>query len=140
MEGYCSFLHELNKTGKEWHLEMGEVQIFTAHRPHHQLRRPIWVIAPICLIIAFLICTFKFRPRSSSTCYVSSKTCKGISVWVPPAPFREYTDEGIASWIVIRHILYAPLVEPKIAFLFLSSGSLPFRDALGRVSSLTVFS
>ncbi|OWM86958.1 hypothetical protein CDL15_Pgr015994 [Punica granatum] len=109
---------------------MGEVQIFSGHRQRSPLRRPIWILVLICLVTVFLFWAYTYHPRSSSGCYIfSAKGCKGISVWLPPAPVREYTDEEVASRIVIQDILYTPSIErknPKIAFMFLSPGSLPF--------------
>lgn len=44
-------------------------------------------------------------------------------------PAREYTDEEIASRVVIKDILNSPTIvsrKSKVAFMFLSPGSLPF--------------
>ncbi|KAI3691225.1 hypothetical protein L2E82_49458 [Cichorium intybus] len=51
-----------------------------------------------------------------------------LDCWLPH-PSRQLTDEEIASRVVINNILNAPSIEtknPKIAFMFLSPGSLPF--------------
>lgn len=49
--------------------------------------------------------------------------------WLPPVRTRVYSDDELAARVVIRDILSAPAVEsknPKIAFMFLTAGSLPF--------------
>ncbi|CAJ1975867.1 unnamed protein product [Sphenostylis stenocarpa] len=97
----------LMKTAKDLRLGMGDVQILPGSRHRPPMKKPI-----------------------SSACYIfSSGSCRSISDWLPPAPAREFTDEEIASRAVIRDILKAPAIlskNPKIAFMFLSPGSLPF--------------
>ncbi|CAA0818733.1 Core-2/I-branching beta-1-6-N-acetylglucosaminyltransferase family protein [Striga hermonthica] len=76
------------------------------------------------------LCGYVYPPYNSAACYVfSSNGCKAIQNWLPPAPARELTDDEIASRVVIRDILTTPPVistQPKIAFLFLTPGALPF--------------
>ncbi|CAK9154089.1 unnamed protein product [Ilex paraguariensis] len=48
---------------------------------------------------------------------------------LPPVPSRQLTDEEAAAQVVIREILKAPPIQstnPKIAFMFLTPGPLPF--------------
>lgn len=63
-------------------------------------------------------------------CYfLSSSVCSPFRDWLPPAPVRVFTDEEIAARVVMRDILAAPVAQsknPKIAFMFLTPGSLPF--------------
>ncbi|KAK4797730.1 hypothetical protein SAY86_030056 [Trapa natans] len=119
------------KTAKGWRLGMGDLKLLSGHRhARAQLRRPVWIIILISFFILFLILVYVYPPQSSSACYIfSSRGCKALSVWLPPVPVREFTDEEIASRVVIKEILSTPPIEirnPKIAFMFLSSGSLPF--------------
>lgn len=113
-----------------WHLGIGDIKFLhmSRHRPH--MKKPIWIIALVLFVCVFLIFAYIYPPQSSSACYVfSSRGCDVISQWLPPLPAREYTDAEIASQVVIRDILSAPYVlpkNPKIAFMFLSPGSLPF--------------
>ncbi|KAJ3696265.1 hypothetical protein LUZ60_001642 [Juncus effusus] len=90
-------------------------------------KRPIWIIILIAFFCAVLI-GFYIIPSNNSNCYyfLSSDTCQK---WPPPAPVRVYTDAEIAFQVVMRDILVAPPVtskNPKIAFMFLTPGSLPF--------------
>ena len=100
----------------------------TRHRP--PMKKPMWIIVLVLFVCVFLICAYIYPPQSSSACYVfSSRGCKSFSDWLPPVPAREYTDEEIASRVVIRDILNSPPIvskNPKVAFMFLSPGSLPF--------------
>jgi hypothetical protein len=90
----------------------------------------MWIIVLVLFVCVFLICAYIYPPQTSSACYVfSSRGCKGFVDWLPPIPTREYTDQEIASRVVIKDILNSPPVvskNPKIAFMFLSPGSLPF--------------
>ncbi|XP_027329875.1 glycosyltransferase BC10-like [Abrus precatorius] len=118
------------KTAKVWRLGMGDMQILSGprHRPH--MKKPMWIIILVLFVCVFLICAYIYPPQSRSACYVfSSRGCKGFVNWLPPIPAREYTDEEIASRVVIKDILNSPPIvskSSKIAFMFLSPGSLPF--------------
>ncbi|PSR85261.1 Mediator of RNA polymerase II transcription subunit like, partial [Actinidia chinensis var. chinensis] len=118
------------KTAQTWRFSMKEMQILPAPRHRGQLKKPTWIIVLVSLVSLFLICAYIYPPHNSAACYVfSSNGCKGFSHWLPPAPVREFTDDEIASRVVIRDILSAPPLEsknPKIAFLFLTPGALPF--------------
>ncbi|KAK4785556.1 hypothetical protein SAY86_002245 [Trapa natans] len=125
------------KTAKGWRLGMCRVQLSTGQRhARAQLRKPLWILVLISLFILFLICAYVYPPQSSSACYIfSSRGCKVLTDWLPPVPTREYTDEEIASRIVIKEILSTSLVETinsKIAFMFLTPGTLPFEGLWDR--------
>lgn len=117
------------KSDKDWRLGMGDMQLLpgSRHRPH--MKKPTWIIVLVLFVCVFLICAYMYPPQSSSACYIfSSRGCKRFSNWLPPVPAREYTDEEIASRVVIKDILNSPPVvskKSKIAFMFLSPGSLP---------------
>ncbi|KAJ8751072.1 hypothetical protein K2173_016253 [Erythroxylum novogranatense] len=117
------------KTSKMWRLGKGDVHTLPGARHRPPLKRPIWIIVLLPMVCLFLLCAYIYPPQRSAACYLfSSKGCKGLSGWLPP-PARIYTDEEIASRIVIREILQTPPIEvknAKIAFMFLTPGSLPF--------------
>lgn len=115
----------LMKSAKLWHLNMKDMH--RNHRSH--AKKPTWIIVLVSLVSLFLICAFIYPPHNSSACYVfSSNGCNGFSHWLPPAPTREFTDEEIAARVVMNDILNTPFQSktPKIAFLFLIPGALPF--------------
>eukprot|EP00256_Glycine_max_P054101 XP_014620872.1 uncharacterized protein LOC100817202 isoform X3 [Glycine max] len=119
------------KAEKVWRLgSMGDMQILPGSRHRPPMKKPMWIIVLVLFVCVFLICAYIYPPQSSSACYVfSSKGCKGFVDWLPPMPAREYTDEEIASRVVIKDILNSPAIvskNSKIAFMFLSPGSLPF--------------
>nr|GMC64979.1 glycosyltransferase BC10-like [Ipomoea batatas] len=116
------------KTNQAWRLGMKDMQILPASRQRAQLRKPTWIIVLVSLVSLFLICAYMYPPRNSAACYVfSTHGCD--SEWLPPTPARELSDREIASRVVISDILNTPPVlskNPKIAFLFLTPGALPF--------------
>lgn len=118
------------KTAKFWRLGMGDVQILPGSRHRSPMKKPMWIIVLVSFVCMFLIYAYIYRPKNSASCNVfSSRGCKAIADWLPPVPAREYTDDEIASHVVIRDILNTPPVHsknPKVAFMFLSPGSLPF--------------
>ncbi|THU52763.1 hypothetical protein C4D60_Mb10t07360 [Musa balbisiana] len=100
--------------------------------PRHRARsrRPLWIIAMILLVCTMLIVLYVYPPQRYSACYLmSSHVCSPLMEWLPPVRTRVYSDDELAARVVIRDILSAPAVEsknPKIAFMFLTAGSLPF--------------
>lgn len=109
---------------------MGDVQILPVSRHRPPMKKPMWIIVLVLFVCVFLICAYIYPPQTSSACYVfSSRGCQVISEWLPPVPAREFTDAEIASHVVIKDILNTPSVlpkNPKVAFMFLAPGSLPF--------------
>ncbi|XP_073052459.1 glycosyltransferase BC10-like isoform X2 [Primulina eburnea] len=109
---------------------MKDLQILYAPRQRGHLKKPKWIIILISLVSLFLVCTYVYPPQSFSACYIfSSQGCKALQSWLPPAPTRELTDDEIASQVVIRDILNMASnmsANPKISFLFLTPGALPF--------------
>lgn len=117
------------KTAQAWRLGMKDMQILPAPRQRSHLKKPTWIIVLVSLVSLFLVCAYVYPPQNSAACYIFSSSSCTFSNWLPPVPAREFTDEEIAARVVIRDILSTPPVEtkkPKIAFMFLSPGSLPF--------------
>ncbi|KAK7303924.1 hypothetical protein RJT34_14843 [Clitoria ternatea] len=118
------------KTAKVWRLGMGDMQILPGSRHRPPMKRPIWIIVLVLFVCVFLICAYIYPPKSSSACSIfSSRRCQSTDGWLPPVHAKEYTDDEIASHVVIRDILNRqPILSknPKIAFMFLTPGSLPF--------------
>ncbi|CAG7902178.1 unnamed protein product [Brassica rapa] len=100
------------------------------HRAPTTTRKPVWIImAVVSLITMFVIGGYVFPHHRRAACYMfSSKGCKGLTDWLPPSP-RELSDDEVAARVVIREILSSPRVikkTSKIAFMFLTPGTLPF--------------
>ncbi|KAK7818122.1 hypothetical protein CFP56_041810, partial [Quercus suber] len=114
------------KTSQAWRVGMADMQILPGPRHRPPLRRPMWIIILVLLVTLFLICAYMYPPQSSAACYVfSSRGCMSITDWLPPAPAREFTDEELASHVVIKDILNSPPIlshKSKIAFMFLTPG------------------
>ncbi|GAB4838275.1 hypothetical protein Ancab_027804 [Ancistrocladus abbreviatus] len=116
------------KASDAWRLGL---QAMPGHHRHlHHSKGPVWIPVLVCLVCVFLICGYVYPPQSSSACFLfSSRGCKAFTDWLPPITRREYTDAEIASQVVFREILNTPPLQsenPKIAFMFLTTGTLPF--------------
>uniref|UniRef100_A0A1D1ZCB7 Uncharacterized protein n=1 Tax=Anthurium amnicola TaxID=1678845 RepID=A0A1D1ZCB7_9ARAE len=111
-------------------LGIADRQIMPAMRHRSTSRRPIWIIVLVSLVCMSLIGAYVYPQWHSPTCYFfASSVCSPFKDWLPPIPARQRTDEEIAARIVFRDILLAPPVQstnPKVAFLFLTPGTLPF--------------
>ncbi|KAK1269050.1 hypothetical protein QJS04_geneDACA013970 [Acorus gramineus] len=115
------------KIPKAWPLGTGEMQVLPGlrHRSSSS-RRPSWIIILVALICVSLIGAYIYPARSTSACYLLGN-CS--NPWLPPTPARVFTDEEVMARVVIKEILTVPPVQstnPKIAFMFLTPGSLPF--------------
>jgi hypothetical protein len=93
-------------------------------RPRAATRRRAWMLAVAAFIFVVLVWVYLYPPPR----YTSP-----VRDWLPgrlPAePARELTDEERASRVVFRQILTTPPVRSKnskIAFMFLTPGTLPF--------------
>nr|ACG24184.1 hypothetical protein [Zea mays] len=99
--------------------------------PRHRgaAKKPMWIIVLLSLICVALMGAYVYPPRHYSACYFfASSVCTPFKDWLP-AVVRERTDEEIVSSVVIRNLLSMPMAvskNPKIAFMFLTPGSLPF--------------
>ncbi|GAB2291434.1 hypothetical protein Dimus_025689 [Dionaea muscipula] len=101
----------------------------------HPSKRPLWIVVLLFLACLYLISSYLYPLQSfSAYCLVSSSgSCKALDVWWPTTTHgrggRDYTDDEMASRVVIKEILNSPLPwseTRKIAFMFLTPGPLPF--------------
>ncbi|KAK1420872.1 hypothetical protein QVD17_22799 [Tagetes erecta] len=122
---------KLSKAWRLGHLGMKDMQQML-HPPRHrggQLKKPTWIIVLVSLVCMFLVVAYIYPPQTSSACYIfSASGCQTLSSWLPPS-VRELSDDEVAARVVISNILNTPPMKsknPKIAFMFLSVGSLPF--------------
>lgn len=118
-------------TAKIWRQSMGDMQIFSGSRYRPPTKKPMLIVVLVSFVIMFVVtCAYLYRPRNRTVCNMfSTRKCKDIADWLPPVPVRDYTDDEIAAQVVFRDILNTPVVmptNPKIAFMFLTPGSLPF--------------
>jgi hypothetical protein len=111
------------KTAKFWRLSMGNMEILlgspVAHRPQMK-KKPMWIFVLVSFIIMFVTCAYLYRLQNTTSCNMFfSKPCIiDISVLsVSHIPVSVYIERGIT--------LDMPQ-NPKIAFMFLTRGSLPF--------------
>lgn len=124
------------KIAQAWLLGTGDLKIMPAARHRNSLKRPLWIIALVALVCVVLIGTYTYAPQHSSACnFLSSNICgppkdwHPPKHWYPPVPARIYADDELSARVVIRDILSMPSIpskNPKIAFMFLTPGSLPF--------------
>lgn len=119
------------------------MQILPMQRHRHASRRPLWIIVLLCLVSLFVICGYVYPPENSTACYVfSPRGCKAFTEWLPSSAKRELSDEELASQVLIEEFLKTPprpTANPKIAFMFLTPGSLPFERLWDLFFSVRVF-
>ena len=93
-----------------------------------------WIIILVSyLVIIFLIAALLVNlPRSAGECSLfPSRGCAITAMFKqhPYVPSREFTDDEVAARVAFKEILKTPPAQsktPKIAFMFLTPGSLPF--------------
>ncbi|KAG2319274.1 hypothetical protein Bca52824_012487 [Brassica carinata] len=101
----------------------------TRHRS--SLKKPLCVVLTVSVISMLLICTHLFpRHGKKSSCNVLSRArgCEDALSALLPAHIRKLTIKEIAARAVVRDILRTPSFQTqnsKIAFLFLTHGTLP---------------
>ncbi|CAN8326547.1 unnamed protein product [Cochlearia groenlandica] len=85
-------------------------------------RRQVWIISIMVLLtmmIMFIVIAAYMYPHQSK---------QALANWLPPS-LREYSDDEFAARVVVNEILSHPPViskNSKIAFMFLTPGTLPF--------------
>jgi hypothetical protein len=98
-------------------------------------KKPMWIIVLLSLVCVALMGAYVYPPQRYSACYFfASGVCTPFKGWLPAVAQRERTDEEIVSSVVIRDLLSMPMPvskNPKIAFMFLTPGSLPFEKLWG---------
>ncbi|CAL9162804.1 unnamed protein product [Musa hybrid cultivar] len=112
-----------------WLPGTNDPKIMPASRHRAPSRRPLWILAPILLVCMALVALYVHPLQRYSACYFFSSSVCSLKEWLPPVHTRVYNDDELAARVVIRDILLMPAVEsknPKIAFMFLTPGSLPF--------------
>ncbi|URD96449.1 Core-2/I-Branching enzyme [Musa troglodytarum] len=117
------------KIPQAWQFGNGNVQIIPVQCRRPRSRRPHWIIILICLVCVSSIGAYVYPPHRYSACYFfASSICSPLKDLMPPTA-RVLTDDEFASNVLIKNILAMPSVElknSKIAFMFLTPGSLPF--------------
>lgn len=135
------FIERNMKETEAWGLGM---QILPMHRHRQVSKGPVWIIVLVCLVSLFVICGYLYPPENSSTCYVfSTRGCKSFTEWLPSYSKRELTDEELASQAIVEEFLRTPpqpTENSKIAFVFMTPGSLPFEMLWDKFFSVRFFS
>jgi hypothetical protein len=83
-------------------------------------RRRIWISVAVVFIVITVLWAYFYPPQDYTY---------PVSDWFPSEPTRELTDQETAARVVFRQILSTPPFisrNPKIAFMFLTPGQLPF--------------
>ncbi|XP_047962321.1 glycosyltransferase BC10-like [Salvia hispanica] len=118
------------KSTQGWRMGTKESPMLLMARPRSHLKKPTWIIVLVSLVSFFVICSYIYPPQNFAACYIFSYNgCEALQNWLPPALTRGLTDDEFASRVVIKDLLSRPSVislNPKIAFLFLTPGALPF--------------
>lgn len=115
------------KTARAWRLK--DLVMMSGIRQRPYFKGPNWVILLVCLVSIFLIGIYIYPPRNSASCYIFLSTSCSEHESTPVVPSRELTDEENAAQVVITEILKSSSVvsnNPKVAFMFLTPGALPF--------------
>ncbi|TVT99442.1 hypothetical protein EJB05_55193 [Eragrostis curvula] len=114
---------------QSWQRSSKDMTAMPPLRQRGAAKKPMWIIVLLSLVCVSLMGAYVYPPRRYSTCYFfASSVCTPFKDWLP-AVARERTDEEIISSVVIRDLLSMPMPvskNPKIAFMFLTPGSLPF--------------
>ncbi|XP_054799333.1 glycosyltransferase BC10-like isoform X2 [Prosopis cineraria] len=95
-------------------------------RKRSNIKRPIWTILLVSVASIFLTVAYFYLPRSSASCFLFDSEACGAYEGVAT---RELTDAETESKVVVKELLKTRPVHtknPKIAFLFLTPGTLPF--------------
>jgi len=108
------------KLHQVWQLGVKDMKAVPLPRLRAAPKRRAWMLAVAAFIFIALAWAYLYPPPH----YTSP-----VRDWLPAEPARELTDEERASRVVFRQILTTPPVRSKnskIAFMFLTPGTLPF--------------
>ncbi|GAB4854558.1 hypothetical protein Ancab_023139 [Ancistrocladus abbreviatus] len=119
------------KTTRAWQFHLKELPIMSGSRQRPPLKKPMWIIILVSMVCIFLVAAYIYPLQNSAAAACNFFNSKGCTEYVdvPSTPSRALTDDENYSQVVIREILKTPFIQsknPKIAFLFLTPGSLPF--------------
>ena len=120
-----------------------DIIIMFGSRQRPNLKRPTWIIVLVSLVSIFLIAALVYPPRRSVACSLFSSSGCAMIREQPYVPSRELTDDETAARVVFREILKTPPVQsktPKIAFMFLTPGSLPFEKLWDKFFQVRLYS
>ncbi|KAK4277091.1 hypothetical protein QN277_015143 [Acacia crassicarpa] len=109
-----------------WPQRISDFLIMVGTRKRSNIKRPIWILLVVSVTSIFLTAAYFYLPRSSASCFLfDSEACGAYEA----VATRELTDDETESKVVVKELLKTPPVhtkKPKIAFLFLTPGTLPF--------------
>ena len=131
------------KTAHAFHPGIKDIIIMFGSRQRPNLKRPTWIIVLVSLVSIFLIAALVYPPRRSAACSLFSSSGCAMIREQPYVPSRELTDDETAARVVFREILKTPPVQsktPKIAFMFLTPGSLPFEKLWDKFFHVRLYS
>jgi hypothetical protein len=117
-----------------WKLGFGDMKGVTVPRTRASPRRRIWISVVVIFIAITVLWAYLYPPQDYTY---------PVRDWFPSEPTRELTDAETAARVVFRQILSTPPFisrNPKIAFMFLTPGKLPFEklwELFFKVSSVT---
>ncbi|KAG2568606.1 glycosyltransferase BC10-like isoform X2 [Panicum virgatum] len=103
-----------------WQLGIKDMKAVPLPRQRTSPKRRVWILVIAAFIAIAIAWAYLYPPPH----YKSP-----MRDWLPAEPARELTDEERASRVVFRQILTTPPVQSrssKIAFMFLTPGTLPF--------------
>ena len=106
------------------------------------LKRLAGIIVMVSLVSIFLNASSVYLPSTVACSFFSSSGCATFKQY-PYVPSRKLTDDEIAARVVLKEILKTPSVQsktPKIAFMFLTPGSLPFEKLWDKFFSVRLYS
>lgn len=98
-------------------------------RQRPPFKGPRWIITLVALVTLVVITALIYPPRNSVTCYMFSGPGCQLYQQFLFVPSRELTDTEAAAQVVTNEIMNLPeskTANPKIAFMFLTPGALPF--------------
>ncbi|KAL6659061.1 hypothetical protein ACP70R_003101 [Stipagrostis hirtigluma subsp. patula] len=105
---------------QDWQVGFNDMKGVPVPRARAASRRRIWIPVAIVFIGITMLWAYLYPPQDYTY---------PVRDWFPAEPTRELSDEETAARVVFRQILSTPPFisrNPKIAFMFLTPGQLPF--------------